>query len=67
LFHYPQNDDVFDPAHTEHSFIVGDALKVSPVLEAGKDNFDSYFPNDKNGTWVSMRNFAEMITVDENK
>ena len=31
LFHYPDLDAVFE--NTEHTFIVGDALKVSPVLE----------------------------------
>lgn len=30
LFHYPELDRVYDD--TENAFIVGDAIKVSPVL-----------------------------------
>ena len=35
MFHYPQDDNNFinDPTNgTEHTFLVGDAIKVSPVL-----------------------------------
>lgn len=60
LFHFPTDDNVFE--ETEHSFIVGDALKVSPVLAAGVQTFKSYFPA---GSWVSMLNFATIITSEE--
>ncbi len=43
--------------------MVGGALKVSPILEAGVaaagGTFTSYFPE---GKWVNMANFAEILT-----
>jgi alpha-glucosidase (family GH31 glycosyl hydrolase) len=33
MFHYPHDKNVFDVNQTEHTFIVGDALKITPVLE----------------------------------
>jgi alpha-glucosidase (family GH31 glycosyl hydrolase) len=56
LFHFPTVDEVF--SQTENSFIVGDALLVCPVLDAGLSKYQSFFPNDKNGTYVSLKNFA---------
>ena len=65
MFHYPDDDNVFDPVQTEHSFIVGDALKVTPTLEsidlANKTaKIDSYFPN---GRWVSMNDYSQIVDV----
>ena len=65
LFHYPNDNNVSDSNQTEHSFIVGDALKVTPVLEAidmASENpqIDSYFPN---GRWVSMKNYSDIVDV----
>jgi alpha-glucosidase (family GH31 glycosyl hydrolase) len=40
--------------------MVGGALKVSPILEAGvTTTYVSYFPQ---GNWVNMANFAEILT-----
>ena len=33
MFHYPHDNNVFNVNDTEHSFIVGDALKITPVLK----------------------------------
>ena len=60
MFHYPQIDDVFDPNQTEHSFIFGNAIKVSPVLESiPKSIFyptlRTYFPF---GYWVSLDDYS---------
>jgi alpha-glucosidase (family GH31 glycosyl hydrolase) len=33
LFHFPEDNEVYK--NIEHTFLVGDALKVSPVLESG--------------------------------
>lgn len=33
LFHYPDDDEVYN--NIENTFIVGDALKIAPVLEKG--------------------------------
>lgn len=57
LFHYPEDDAVFEDI--EHSFIVGDALKVSPKLTPGDEKYQSYFPA---GTWVSMKDFSQTVT-----
>lgn len=62
FFHYPNIDQ--DKVNTEHTFIVGDALKVSPVLEKladGVTEYESYFPN---GDWVSLKDFS-VLSIDE--
>lgn len=61
LFHYPHDDEVFRVNSTEHSFIVGDALKITPVLEYGATNVMSYFPN---GKWVDMKNHGPHYVID---
>jgi alpha-glucosidase (family GH31 glycosyl hydrolase) len=61
LFHYPTLDQAFE--NTEHTFIVGNALKVSPVLEAGvKTTYEAFFPN---GRWVSMKKYSDVLVVDD--
>lgn len=63
FFHYPDDDECFE--NIEASFIVGSALKVSPILTPGVTTYEAYFPN---GTWVSMSNFADIIdTTDGGK
>ena len=54
LLHYPHDDAVFAVNQTEHTFLVGDAIKVTPVLEYGATSVQSYFPN---GQWVDLRTF----------
>lgn len=55
FYYYPEDDNLFD--NPEQSFIVGGALKVSPILAALGTNttFVSYFPK---GKWVSLRDFT---------
>jgi alpha-glucosidase len=60
FFHFPTLDEVFN--NVEHTFIVGDALKVSPVLEAGAQTIKSYFPN---GRWVSMKDYSDVVVVND--
>lgn len=60
MYHYPTDDVHFMPNNTEHTFLVGDALKVTPVLKANATELWSYFPN---GEWVSMRNFTNIVTA----
>ena len=61
FFFYPQDDNLY--TNVEKTFMVGGALKVSPILEAGVaatgGTFTSYFPE---GKWVNMANFAEILT-----
>jgi alpha-glucosidase (family GH31 glycosyl hydrolase) len=61
FFHYPNLGDE-GYANPDHTFIVADALKVSPVLEAGVEKYNSYFPN---GRWVSMKNLGDVVEVKE--
>jgi len=60
LFHFPDDLYTFDPSNTENSFMLGDALKVAPVLQSKADArsdqmFRTYFPI---GNWVDMSNYA---------
>jgi alpha-glucosidase (family GH31 glycosyl hydrolase) len=61
LYHYPNIDDVY--LDIGHTFIVADAIKVSPVLSVGISAFRSYFPNDKNGTWVSLTRMTDYVRI----
>jgi len=62
FFHYPNIDQ--SKVNTEHTFIVADALKVSPVLEKLEDGakYKSYFPN---GKWVNLKDLSDVLTVNE--
>src|SRR5690348_344076 len=59
FYYYPTDDMTFQ--NYEHTFIVGGALKVTPVLKKLADNettIESYFPN---GTWVDLNNPSTII------
>lgn len=58
MYHYPDDDTHFATNNTEHTFLVGDALKVTPVLESNPTELWSYFPN---GEWVSMRKLSNVV------
>jgi alpha-glucosidase (family GH31 glycosyl hydrolase) len=53
FYYYPEDDKAFE--NVEASFIVGGALKVSPVLQPNMATYESYFPA---GAWVSLRDFS---------
>lgn len=56
LFHYPENDRVFERDKTEKSVMVADSIMVSPVLTTPRGGtFGVYYPNDENGVWVNLR------------
>jgi len=63
MYHYPNDDTHFAANNTEHTFLVGDALKVTPVLESNPTELWSYFPN---GQWVSMRDYSNIVTAKGN-
>jgi len=63
MFHYPQDDNNFLVNGTEHTFIVGDAIKVSPVLEPNATMIDSYFPN---GYWVDLNDYSKVVNASGN-
>jgi hypothetical protein len=58
MYHYPNDEVHFAQNNTEHTFLVGDALKVTPILESQPQNLTSYFPN---GRWVSMRDYSVVV------
>ena len=54
FYHYPEDDNLYK--EIESSFLIANALKISPVLNPGVfDTFPSYFPK---GKWVSMADFS---------
>ena len=61
FYHYPGDKYTFDPLATENSFILGDALKVVPVVEAKSGSsaqmIRTYFPA---GQWVDMRDYSSI-------
>lgn len=60
FFHYSTDQGTLE--EMEHSFILGDALKVSPVLAANVTTYKSYFPA---GSWVSMNDYGDIVKVDD--
>lgn len=52
MFLFPDVDDVFN--RTEHSFIIGNAIKATPVLTPGAKYVESYFPA---GNWTNLRDY----------
>jgi alpha-glucosidase (family GH31 glycosyl hydrolase) len=59
VYHYPQ-DETAQKDYTS-TFIVGNAIKVSPVLAKMEDNqntFQAYFPA---GNWVNLNNFGNIV------
>lgn len=58
FFDYPKDDQAFN--NIEQTFMLGDAIKVSPVLDQGKkegDQFKSYFPE---GIWYDLNSSDAM-------
>jgi len=56
--HFPEVEETFSPNQTEHSFLVGDSLKITPALTSGAEMIDSYFPE---GCWVNMKDYSKVI------
>jgi len=59
FFYYPKDDNVYGDSSS--TFMVGGAIKVSPVLapnDPNNDQFLSYFPK---GNWVSLSNYADIV------
>ena len=57
FFYYPNDLNTYESY--EDTFLVGGAIKVSPILESlTTDTFQSYFPE---GNWVNLADFSEVI------
>lgn len=68
LFHYPEIEGAYND--TESTFIVGDAIKVSPLLHSSENftklNYTVFFPK---GQWIDLDdlNKTGLIDVKENE
>jgi alpha-glucosidase len=60
FFHYPLLEEAY--AEMENTFLVGEAIKVSPVLEPNAEVIKSYFPN---GEWVNLNNYSDILKVND--
>lgn len=56
FFDFPEDDNCFND--TEHTYFLGEAIKVSPVLKSGKDAYDVYFPK---GYWVNLNDYKDIL------
>lgn len=54
FFDFPNDDNCFIDDVTDSTFLLGDAIKVSPVLTASSVMYDSYFPK---GQWADLNNY----------
>lgn len=61
FFDFPTDDQSFTDAAQSSTFMLGDSLKVSPLVQEGKkdgDTYSAYFPP---GRWVNMYNTSDII------
>jgi alpha-glucosidase (family GH31 glycosyl hydrolase) len=63
FYDYPTLDNAF--TDIESTFMVGGALKVSPVLKSMKGTDKSYSVFFPQGNWVSMKNLSDVIVVSD--
>lgn len=58
FFDYPNDDNCF--TNIEHTFMLGESIKVSPVLEKNvTGNYTAYFPA---GKWADLNMWNVIIT-----
>jgi len=66
FYYYPEDSETYQ--FVENKFMVGDQIKVVPVLKAGVDpqgqGFQSYFPLD---VWVNLFDFSKIIDTRSSK
>jgi alpha-glucosidase (family GH31 glycosyl hydrolase) len=61
FFDFPTDDETFN--NVEKTYMLGDAIKVSPVVEDDTNStFRSYFPQ---GVWMDLNNFTNRINASE--
>jgi alpha-glucosidase (family GH31 glycosyl hydrolase) len=61
---YPTDPDAY--FDLEQDFMVGDAIKVSPLLADAK-TYTSYFPGETGEAWVNIFNFADIQQIGDAK
>ena len=62
FFEFPHDDKCFWENVTDTTFMLGDAIKVSPILGPGVEKFKSYFPK---GNCVDLNTYTKQITSDK--
>jgi alpha-glucosidase (family GH31 glycosyl hydrolase) len=55
-FEYPKDDNAFN--NMDSTFMLGDAIYVTPALLNSSDNYDAYFPK---GNWVNLFDLSNII------
>lgn len=61
LYDYPEDEEALK--NIEETYMLGDAIKVSPILSPSfytTGHFESYFPP---GVWYDLRDFSNRIEV----
>ena len=59
FFNHPEDDKLVEVEELNRSFMIGDAIKVFPVLGQNEDEILAYFPNDY---WVDLNTFEVAAT-----
>jgi alpha-glucosidase (family GH31 glycosyl hydrolase) len=62
FFDFPTDEGSFTDAAQSTTYMLGDSLKISPVLTQGKkegDQYQAYFPGGQR--WVHVYNTADII------
>ena len=54
FFNYPEDDKLVEEEEVNRSFMIGDAIKVFPVLSEQETTIKAYFPDDY---WVDLNTF----------
>lgn len=62
FFNYPEDQGAMDDA--DKNFMIGRAIKVSPVLTKDATKIESYFPNDY---WVDLNTYEVTVSRDDSK
>lgn len=62
FYKYADDPNTYD--QYEHTFMVANAIKVSPSLQAGNDAYKSYFPK---GDWVSLNHYETIVISSSDK
>lgn len=63
FFEFPEDEKAY--LGYEHTFMVGDALKVTPVLtkaDSDREKVESYFPD--GSRWISLNDFTSVVEGD---
>lgn len=56
FFDYPADNNTYDDV--EHTYMLGNAIKASPVLKAGVTEYESYFPK---GKWADLNDLRVVL------